>query len=185
MTEAAFSPSLTNDQIEDIIGREIGFSFFAAGMELLGVLDLDWGTVSPDVDPLPDDRLAYADATSMHVLIAARCLALNNDEFVVTKDFFLYTLQSLAEAGEGPSATPDSYIDVAWDPVDLQAEIAPELSELLVRVAEALPSDALATLLASQDDATVFISEIKDAAIRHAFAQLWEIQNRSQRSGRP
>ncbi len=179
MPDTPPTASLSDEQIDDIARREIGWSFFGAGMELLDVLELGCKKVSPTTDPLPDERLTYANATDPHVLITARCLALNNDELVVTTDYFLYTLDHLAEAGEGPSPTPDSYIDVAWKTVNLHATLAADVREVLVRLMiEDPPSDELATLLASQEHPEAFVAAIKDETVRHAFARLWEKQRR-------
>jgi hypothetical protein len=167
----------SDEEIERIINSELNWSFFASGIKLIGVLSLTWQKVRPGSDALPG-RLVYADDASMHVLIRAECLALEEKHFVVTRDLFLYTLEGLASAGEGPSATPDSFDDLAWDTVDLQEDIDPGIRIAIADFAENEPSDAIPILISRQSNSDEFIQSIKDESTRDIFTRIWSRQRK-------
>ena len=134
----------TDEQIERKIYSEVGWSYFANGLELIEVLDLNWKKLDPSKDIAPDN-LKYKD-DSVHIYFIAKCLIFvdssqmppvvtNGNDFsslAIQTTVFIYSESSFMHAGEGPMSIPSDFDDINWEDIDITKDISDDIAQALI-----------------------------------------------------
>ena len=171
----------TDEEIERKIYSELGWSYFANGLELIEVLDLSWKKLYPVKEVAPN-KLKYDD-DSIHIYFIAKCLIFVDPSQmppVVTRehDFsnlaiqttvFLYSSSAFEDSGEGPIALPSDFDDFYWEDIDLTNDITDE-------IAEALINDSLEfkEMIVASSGEEAFLKKIKHKKLKQAMTKSWK-----------
>lgn len=171
----------TDEEIERKIYSELGWSYFANGLELIEVLDLSWKKLDPVKDVAPN-KLKYDDDL-LHIYFIAKCLIFVDTSQMppqVTRkhDFsnlaiqttaFLYSTSAFEGAGEGPMALPSDFDDFYWEEIDLTSDIAGEIAEALIN-----DSFEFKEKIVARNGEEAFLKTIKHKKLKQAMTKSWK-----------